>query len=236
MDSDGGFISQIQGTNMEAFATFQQGAGLGFGLDLGVAGVTKDRKTTFSVGMLNLLDTFSWSIKAEQDSVFAKASDLRLTRFVDPAQRQIEEIFENEDIDGDGNVDFRKVLSENSFSRSIPAMLRLGVAHHPTAIPRLTVVGNYDQAFSDGFGISSSPRLSAGAEYRLVPWFPTRIGLSIGGRSGSSMGLGWAFGPFSVYHMQLELLDFAYVTRGGFLPGVAKGSALSLMFFRFNLI
>ena len=231
--SDGGFISRIQGTDLEAFAITQGGGGIGFGLDLGVAGVTKDRKTTFSVGMLNLLDTINWGIQSRQDSVFAKASSLRVTRFIDPDQRSIEDVLENEDIDGDGDKDFHKQLNEESFSRSLPAMMRIGAAHQPTS--RLTVVGNYDQAFSSGFGISSTPRISAGAEYRLVPWFPTRFGLSVGGR-GSSTGVGFAFGPFSLFHMQLELFDWAFTTRGGFLPGIAKGTAVSVMFFRFNLI
>ena len=49
--------------------------GLGFGLDFGVAAVTKDRKATISLGFLNLLDTFSWSMDARQDSLFIGASD-----------------------------------------------------------------------------------------------------------------------------------------------------------------
>ena len=79
------------------------------------------------------------------------------------------------------------------------------------------------------------PRISTGAEYRLVPWFPARIGLSIGGRS-SSTGVGFAFGPFHLGRAQFEFFDLALVTRGGLLPGLSKGSPLSVMFFRFNLI
>jgi hypothetical protein len=100
---------------------------------------------------------------------------------------------------------------------------------------RLTVVGNYDQAFTTGFGLETTPRVSLGAEYRLVPWLPARIGLAVGGRSSSS-AIGFAFGPFSVFHMQLQLLDTAVVTRGGVLPGAGKGIGISVMLFRFNLI
>ena len=232
--SDGGFISRPQGTNLDAYAVTQGGGGVGFGLDLGVAGTTRDGKTVVSIGMLNLLDTFNWSIKSRQDSVFAKASNLRVTKFLDPELPKIEEVLENDDIDGDGEVDFNTKLSDDSFSRSLPAMLRVGVAHQP--IERLTVVGNFDQAFSDGFGVSSTPRISTGAEYRLVPWFPTRIGLSLGGRGGSSLGVGLALGPWDVSHVQFQLLDLAFITRGGLLPGVAKGTALSLMVFRLNFI
>ena len=234
LDSGGdGFVSELEGADLDMFAVAQNGGGVGFGLDFGAAGVTKDGKTTVSLGVLNLLDVMSWSIESRKDSVFATARNLRVTRFLDPDAQKIENILENEDVDGDGDVDFKKKINEDSFNRSLPAMIRLGAAHQ--LMPRLTLVGNYDQAFSSGFGITTTPRLSGGAEYRLVPWFPVRGGLSLGGRSNGS-SLGFAFGPFSVYHMQLELLDMALVTRGGFFPGIAKGTAISVMLFRFNLV
>ena len=98
-------------------------------------------------------------------------------------------------------------------------MVRLGVAYE--AMPRMTVVGNWDQAFSEGFGVTTTPRLSGGVEYRLVDWFPTRFGLSVGGRSSSS-SIGFAFGPFILPHFKISLMETALVTRGGFLPGIAK--------------
>lgn len=226
-----GLTAQVHRTDAQAFAVAQSGGGIGFGLDLGVAGVLKDQRTTFSVGLLNLLDVMSWSIEAQQDSVFAHASNLRVTRALDV--ENLEDVLENEDVDGDGDIDFHKTISEDSFSRSLPAMLRVGVAHRP--IPQLTLVGNWDQAFSSGFGITTTPRVSAGAEYRLVPWFPTRVGMTVGGRSSGS-SIGFSFGPFTVFHMQLQLLDVALVTRGGVLPGAAKGTAISIVFFRFNLV
>ena len=146
--------------------------------------------------------------------------------------KSIEDVLDNEDVDGDGDKDFHEKISEESFSRSLPAILRIGAAHK--VMPRLTVVGNYDQAFSDGFGISSTPRLSGGAEYRLVPWFPTRIGLTLGGRSsGSSVGV--AFGPCNLAHGRSELLNLALVTRGGFFPGIAQGTAISINFFKLEI-
>ena len=157
-----------------------------------------------------------------------------MTRFTDPERRNIEDILDNEDVDGDGDVDFHKKIGEESFSRSLPALLRVGVAHELT--DRLTVAGNYDQAFTEGFGLRTTPRLSAGAEYRLVNWFPTRFGLSVGGRRGASTAIGFAFGPFELPHLQISLLDLALVTRGGFFPGIAKGTAISVQFFRLSLI
>ena len=226
-----GFVSRVAGTDLESYVIAQSGQGFGVGLDLGVAAVLKDGKTTVSVGLLDFLDSYNWSGDAAQDCVFVTATDLRVTSLLDV--ENAEDVFDNPDVDGDGDTDFNKEISAKSFSRSLPARLRIGVSHRP--IERLTVVGNYDQAFTTGFGLETTPRVSLGAEYRLVPWLPARIGLAVGGRSSSS-AIGFAFGPFSVFHMQLQLLDTALVTRGGVLPGAAKGSQISVMFFRFNLI
>ena len=226
-----GFVSRVAGTDLESYVIAQSGTGFGVGLDLGVAAVLKDGKTTVSVGLLDFLDSYTWSGDAAQDCVFVTATDLRVTSLLDV--ENAEDVFDNPDVDGDGDTDFNKEISAKSFSRSLPARLRIGVSHRP--MERLTVVGNYDQAFTTGFGLETTPRVSLGAEYRLVPWLPARIGLAVGGRSSSS-AIGFAFGPFSVFHMQLQLLDTALVTRGGVLPGAAKGSQISVMFFRFNLI
>jgi hypothetical protein len=248
-----GFVSRVEGTDLESYVIGQSASGFGFGIDLGVAAVLKDGKTTVSVGLLDFLDSYNWSgqiplevsslpkvgehlatiysADATQDCVFVTASDLRVTSLLDV--ENAEDIFDNPDVDGDGDVDFSQEIGSASFSRSLPARLRIGVSHQP--IERLTVMGNYDQAFSSGFGLETTPRVSFGAEYRLVPWFPARIGMSVGGRSASS-AIGFAFGPFSVFHMQLQLLDTALSTRGGVLPGAAKGSQISVMLFRFNLI
>jgi hypothetical protein len=246
-----GFVSRVAGTDLESYVIVQSGQGFGVGLDLGVAAVLKDGKTTVSVGLLDFLDSYTWSSvglfdiverklkkrdlpaigEAAQDCVFVTATDLRVTSLLDV--ENAEDVFDNPDVDGDGDTDFNKEISAKSFSRSLPARLRIGVSHRP--MERLTVVGNYDQAFTTGFGLETTPRVSLGAEYRLVPWLPARIGLAVGGRSSSS-AIGFAFGPFSVFHMQLQLLDTAVVTRGGVLPGAGKGIGISVMFFRFNLI
>ena len=229
-----GLVSPINGAEVDAWlVTNSAETGTGVGLDIGVAGVSRDRRGTFSLGFLNLLDTFSWSSSPRQDSLFVRASDLRITRFADEDSRSIEDVLDNGDVDGDGDTDFNKLISEDSFSRSLPAMMRLGIAYELQ--PKLTVVGNWDQAFSSGFGIETTPRLAGGVEYRLVDWFPMRFGLSLGGRSSGS-SIGFAFGPFVLPGVQATLMETALVTRGGFFPGIAKGTAISLMFFRLNLI
>lgn len=235
IDSGGkGLISRVRGAEVNSYLIAQHAGGIGFGIDVGAAGVTKNGKTTVSAGLLNLFDVFSWSIGARQDSLFVTADDLRITRVVDPDVENIEDVLDNEDVDGDGDADFHKQLDDASFSRSLPAVLRVGVAHEFS--PRLTLAGNYDQAFTTGFGLSTTPRLAGGVEYRLVPWFPVRFGLSVGGRRSNSSAVGFALGPFTTSRMQFQLLDLALVTRSGFFPGISKGSAITLQLFKLSLI
>lgn len=230
--SDGGFVVRRRGAELNAYAMTQNAGGTGFGIDFGAAGTTKDGRTTFSVAMLNLLDTYSWSIDARQDSLFATAQDLRITRVFDDDVDNIEDVLDNEDVDGDGDVDFHKKVGKGDISRSLPALLRVGASHQLR--PRILVAGNWSQAFSEGFGYQTTPRLSGAVEYRLTDWLPTRFGLSVGGRRGSSTSVGFGFGPFDFSKLRLRLLDVAFATRSGFFPGISKGSALSVMFFRLS--
>lgn len=250
IQSDGGFVTRVSGTQMEASGVARSGGGAGFGIDLGVAGVTKDGRTTAGLSLVNLLDVMNWSISAQQDSVFVVANGISATSFI--GAEGLEEIFDNPrevvvngtvdtlfraDVDSatwaDGDPVFRKEQDVDSFGNSLPAMIRFGVAHKP--FPRLTVAFNYDQAFSSGFGISSTPRVSLGTEYRLVDWFPVRFGLSGGGRAGQSSALGFSFGPFTVKRFRLVLLETSVVNRGGFFPGVSQGFGYSINLLRMRI-
>ncbi len=229
-----GLVARVGGAEADAWLIAQHARlGFGVGLDVGMAGRSKSRKTTFSFSALNLLDAFSWREGVRQDSIFLATNELRISRFLDADSRSIEEVFDHPDFDGDGDPDFTKQISQKPFSRTLPALLRLGIAHQ--AKPQLTVVGNWDQAFGSRFGMRTRPRLAGGVEYWLADWLPTRIGLSLGGRS-SSAAVGFAFGPFVVSSMQVRFLETSLAVRGGLLPGIAKGTAVAVMFFRLSLV
>jgi hypothetical protein len=257
-DSEGGFITRISGMQINASGVTRSAGsanpanislgGIGFGLDLGAVGVTKDGRTTVGLSLVNLLDVMNWSIETRQDSVFVTAEGVSVTSFT--GADGFDEIFDNprevrlvdgrldtvlenevdEAIWDSGDPVFHTERDIGSFSRSLPAMLRLGVAHKP--IPRLTVAANYDQAFSSGMGIDSTPRISLATEYRLVNWVPLRFGLSGGGRAGRSSAIGISFGPFTVERFQMELMEISVSNRGGFFPGSSQGFGFSLNFLR----
>jgi hypothetical protein len=241
--SDGGFITRRSGADIDAYVVSRSGGGLGFGLDFGVAGVTKNGKTVGSIALMNFLDTISWNtpinldwiprvpdVKTRQDSVFVSASDINALSF--SRKNDLTGITDNP-VDADSNKVFHEEIDISSFSRSLPAMMRIGVAHQ--LMPRLTVSGNYDQAFSSGFGISSTPHVATAVEYRLVDWFPVRFGLSVGGRSGQTSAMGFGFGPFTLGQVQLSLLETGLINRGGFLPGLSQGFGYSINLFKFQI-
>ncbi|MFP6590848.1 MAG: DUF5723 family protein [Candidatus Latescibacterota bacterium] len=259
-DSEGGFITRISGMQMNASAVTRSAGnidpynpslgGSGFGLDLGAVGVTKDGRTTVGLSLVNLLDVMNWSIETRQDSVFVTAEGVSVTSFT--GADGFDEIFDNpREVLVDGRLDtvlenevaeaiwdsgvpvFHTERDIGSFSRSLPAMLRLGVAHKP--IPRLTVAANYDQAFSSGMGIDSTPRISLATEYRLVNWFPLRFGLSGGGRAGRSSAIGISFGPFTIKRFQMELMEISFLNRGGFFPGSSQGLGVSFNLLRMHM-
>lgn len=250
-DSQGGFVTRISGTELNASGVARSGGGIGFGLDLGTVGVTKDGRTTVGLSLVNLLDVMNWSIETRQDSVFVTAEGVSVTSFT--GADGIDEIFDNprEVRLADGRIDtvlenevdaaiwengdpvFHTKRDIGSFSRSLPAMLRLGVEHKP--FPRLTVAANYDQAFSSGFGIDSTPRVSLGAEYRLVDWFPLRFGLSAGGRGGRSSAFGFALGPVTIKRFQMVFFEFSLSNRGGFFPGSSQGAGISFNLLRMHI-
>jgi hypothetical protein len=250
-DSEGGFVTRVSGTEMSASGVARSAGGIGFGMDLGAVGVTKDGRTTVGLSLVNLLDAMNWSIEGQQDSVYVTAIGVSVTSFT--GKDGFDKIFDNprEVTLSDGRIDtvlegdvdaaiwdngdpvFRTQRDIDSFSRSLPAMLRLGVAH--TLFPRLTVALNYDQAFSSGMGIDSTPRVSLATEYRLVNWFPLRFGLSGGGRAGRSSAIGISFGPFNVERFEMVLMEMSVSNRGGFFPGSSQGLGYSVNLLRMHI-
>ncbi|MEE3233886.1 MAG: DUF5723 family protein [Candidatus Latescibacterota bacterium] len=237
--SNGGIETKVNGTNVDAYGITRMGGGQGFGLDLGVTGVSADGRATVSLAFMNLLDTMTWdaefdvgdfTFESRTDSFYVEADRLRALSFA--GQNSFGEIFDNP-LDENGDTVFREKTGTSAFSTNLPAMLRLGGTYD--VFHNLRVNGQYDQAFSSGFGISSTPRVALGAEYSIVKWFPMRVGLSAGGRVGNSSAFGLGIGPFSLGSMKLRLLEFATVNRGGFLPAGTQGMAISLGLFRFEV-
>ena len=62
-----------------------------------------------------------------------------------------------------------------------------------------------------------------------------RFGVSAGGGRGMSSSIGFALGPFRLGRTEFRVLDTAMVSRGGIVPAVAKGTAVSAQVLRLDL-
>jgi len=97
-----------------------------------------------------------------------------------------------------------------SFVTTLPTVFRLGASAESNKVPflmflpgRLLLSLEYAQGFNESLGNTTKPRVSLGAEYRIIPLLPLRTGLMVGGGD----RLRWAFGFGLDFHFLT--LDFA---------------------------
>jgi hypothetical protein len=104
-----------------------------------------------------------------------------------------------------------------TFSTSLPTVFRIGATAQSDKVSflkflpgRLLVAVEYAQGFNESLGNTTKPRLSLGAEYRIIPLLPLRTGFILGGNDKAR----WAFG-FGLDFRALTL-DFASDNFGMF--------------------
>jgi hypothetical protein len=84
-----------------------------------------------------------------------------------------------------------------SFSTTLPTVLRLGAAVQSDKLPflkfmpgRMLIAAEYAQGLNKSLGNTTKPRFSLGMEYRIIPVIPLRTGFLFGGGD----KFRWAFG------------------------------------------
>ena len=181
--------------------------GNGIAADFGVAGVLGDRlhwgATLGNVGVMSWSqrDITTYTLKVEPFSV----------------------------VDASGSVtDFgavtRDALQESKRQEGpsemvLPPYLRLAAAFQPWN--PLTLSGELQLGYGDGFGVSRTPELRVGSELRLIDWLPLRGGLALGGDRGLTFATGVGL------DMPLFRLDFAMAAING-VGSYARGASYTL--------
>jgi len=104
-----------------------------------------------------------------------------------------------------------------AFVTNLPTVFRIGATAESDKVPfleflpgRLLLAFEYAQGFNESLGNTTKPRISLGAEYRIIPLLPLRTGLMVGGND----KLRWAFG-FGL-DFRVLTLDFASDNFGMF--------------------
>ena len=180
--------------------------GSGFALDLGVAGAM-DEHWTFGLGLINL-GKMSWKDETIRDESTFSADTLYVTKFTE--EEEFEDVVEHD----------HTKYPVASFGTTFPAFLRLGVAY--SGIEKLLLAGDYEQGLTEAPGVTTTPRISAGAEYRPIKWFAARTGLTLGGRSGIEGALGFGLGS------RTFTFDMAVVNYGSLGLGGSRGEGVAM--------
>jgi hypothetical protein len=172
-----------------AFSFMPDPVGKGTGFDIGVSGEIYDG---FIVGLsVTDIGKITWDKNVIQTSGGGQVIFSGYTKEI---------------IDSAKNVIKGKNSVGEAFVTDLPTVFRIGANAESDKVPflkflpgRLLLAVEYAQGFNESLGNTTKPRLSLGAEYRIIPLLPLRTGLMVGGND----KLRWAFG-FG--------LDFRYLT------------------------
>lgn len=179
--------------------------GLGFSLDLGAASIINNR---WSVGLTlnNILNTISWNRGTKRKVIIGKTDSLDIQTIMDV--EDVDSLFHDEENTED----------IGSFSTTIPQEMRIGAVYRA----RMYVIAmDYIQGFRRGPGVTTTPKLACGIEYKPLFWLPLRTGLSIGGREIFTLALGIGF------KMGRVRLDLAATNQGSIIPASRQGTTLA---------
>ena len=183
-----GFQTRLSGAELfrnsdnARYSPFPAPAGTGFGVDVGVAGALNEY---LSVGFsITDIGSITWDSDNQKTSV-----DTTMV-IDDPVTVAKSNSVENA-LNG-------KQQAIGSFSTSLPTTLRLGFAMEVHKLfvhmPGELLIGfDYNQGLVRTAGSVTTSRVSLGAEYRLVHWFPIRTGISLGGTDHFNYAFGFGF-------------------------------------------
>lgn len=174
--------------------------GRGIAADFGVAAMMSD-KLTVGLTIRNLISSVKWNKDVKIGEYGVNADSLTVESIDESSADSLIDDYDRE-FDGD------------SFSKSLPAELRLGGAYRSG---RLLLTADYVQGFKNRPGVSTKPQLALGAELRLLSFLPLRAGIALGGSNGASSGAGFGLrlGTFE--------MNFAAGSWGSILPKSAGG-------------
>ncbi|MFH1009062.1 MAG: DUF5723 family protein [Candidatus Latescibacterota bacterium] len=175
--------------------------GGGLALDVGAAALLGDQLTV-SLGLMNVMGKVTWDTDCERAIFSFQTDTLNAVSVAEDAT----------------NGDSLYVTSDTSyaiesFESNIPAMLNIGVAYRldvaedgllgipmsPLLMKELVLAADWQQGFSSGFGVSTTPRIALGIENKMLGGvLPLRYGVAFGGTEDIAQTVGWGLylGPF----------------------------------------
>ena len=201
----GSLVTQQFGMRLDGDGEVRRAeGGSGFSLDFG-ASVVLNKQWSAGFSLINL-GKISWNDNARDISGTMGVDSLRASDLSDV--QDFDDLFNPED----------QEQSLESFSSSIPTLIRAGVARRSD---RWLAALDWEQGLNSSAGSTTRPRISTGGEYLVNSWLPIRGGISIGGREGITYALGFGLGR------KLIVFDLALRLRRGTVPNTASGIGVS---------
>ncbi|MGH1365399.1 MAG: hypothetical protein ACRBF0_17690 [Calditrichia bacterium] len=170
--------------------TRESAGGRGLGVDAGFIMVVS-KKLTFGVALNNAFSQVSWTERNEKRIFILSADSLSLpNRVSDSLVTQTDSTFLIDD-----------------FDTNLPRVLDVALGFQPNEKVNLSV--EYEQGFDKNMGGTKKPRLGIGVEVCPIKQVPLRAGLSMGGKTGTSLALGLGL------DLKYWILDVAFLNHAG---------------------
>lgn len=203
----GSLTTDIDGLHGSGKLVFESSlGGDGFGLDFGVA-ARPTRAWTLSMSVANVYSNINWKTDAKRHEFGFTADSVTVQKIGEAG-------FDSVFVDSDSTYEIE------GFSSHLPRQLRFGIARTGR---NFTFAVNLTQGFEESVSSTKSPRVSVGAELRIIPLLPLRTGVALGGKRGltTSAGFGLDFG--------LLVWDFALAVQDASFSGKEVSLAFSWM-------
>ncbi len=171
--------------------------GSGYALDIG-GSIQLNQSYTVGVTVFNFLSNVTWSKDTEEHHYTFDFDTLNVGNM------------SNDDIINSTDT----TIAVDNFSTKMPSTIRLGFAK--TSGSLLWAV-DWEQGFKKAAGSSPKPRITSGAEFRLLSFLPLRAGFGIGGKRGTTYSAGMGIDAAFVY------LDFAAANYNAISGASGKG-------------
>lgn len=171
--------------------------GTGYAVDLG-GSLQISKAYTVGLTIHNFLSSITWSDETKEHHYTFEFDTLNVGNM------------DNDDIITSTDT----TIAVDNFKTSLPSTIRLGVAKTTGS---LLWAFDWEQGFKKAAGSSTTPRLSTGAEYRILGFVPLRAGFGLGGKRGTTYSGGFGIDASFVY------LDFAVANFNAISGASGKG-------------
>lgn len=164
--------------------------GSGFTVDLG-ATLQINRTYTVGVGFYNVVSAVKWTEKTEEHQYSFMFDTVTAVN-----------------MDEDSLITTTDTTIEiDPFTTHLPSSIRVGFAKTQGSL--LWAI-DWEQGFKLAAGSSPTPRVSTGAEYRLLRFLPLRAGFGLGGKRGATYAGGFGL-DFSPFHIDLGVANYSAI-------------------------